>query len=155
MQAGLASIKRNCNAKENFKQVRTHCGPPEQKSNIVRASDHDGNQPNPQTDFDSIISNIGHLNSKTFTMPNNAHFAQKWQSFQNTLQQLTLDWIDILQECTKTDGVCVEPTTKETEKSHQDTQKCKKMLLKKKSQTHKADAVHYESNQEPEHDDHI
>jgi hypothetical protein len=67
----------------------------------------------------------------------------------------TLDWIDILQECTKTDGVCVEPTTKETEKSHQDTQKCKKMLLKKKSQTHKADAVHYESNQEPEHDDHI
>ena len=123
MQAGLASLKRNCNAKENLKQARTHCGPPEQKSNSARASDHDGNQPNSQTDFDSIISNIGHLNPKTFTMPNNAQFARKWQSFQNTLQQLTLDWIDILQECTKTDGVCVEPKTKKTEKSRQDTQK--------------------------------
>ena len=93
--------KRDCNAKENFKQIRTPCGLPEQKPNIDSARDHCINQPNSETDFNSIISNIGHFNSKTLTMPNNAQFAQKWQSFQNTLQQLTLDWIDILQECTK------------------------------------------------------
>jgi enamine deaminase RidA (YjgF/YER057c/UK114 family) len=78
------------------------------------------NQPNPKrTSTLSFLSGMGPINPKTFTMPNNAQFTQKLRSFQNTLQQLTLDWIDILQECTKNDGVHTQ--NEETEKILKDT----------------------------------
>ena len=139
MQAGLASLKRNCNAKENFKQGRTCREPPEQKPEVHQAQEHHGESTKPEADFNSILSGIGQINSKTFTMPNNAQFAQKWRSFQNTLQQLTLAWVDILQECTKNDGVCAEPTKNKTEKTGQDTKKIskKQQPATTKSRNHK------------------
>jgi hypothetical protein len=100
MQAGLASLNSNCKTKENFKQTRIAQAPPEQKSAAGKAIDHHAEPRESKTDFNSIISELGQFNSKTFTMPKTAQFEQKWQLFQNTLQQLTLDWIDIMRECT-------------------------------------------------------
>jgi hypothetical protein len=82
--------------------------PPEQK--LVKANakkDPEKNNTNSKMDFNSFTTHIGQFNSKTFAMPNNSQFALKWQSFQNALPQLTPDWIEILLDCTKTDGVCV------------------------------------------------
>jgi hypothetical protein len=88
MQAGLASLKRNCNTKETPKLTKTPQGIPEQRSANNDAGYHHGKSTESEMDLNSIFSGMGPINPKTFTMPNNAQFAQKWRSFQNTLQQL-------------------------------------------------------------------
>jgi hypothetical protein len=130
MQAGLASLKNNCKPKENFKQTRIAQAPPEQKSAAGKAIEQHAEPSESKTDFNSIISELGQFNSKTFTMPKTAQFEQKWQIFQNTLQQLTLDWIDIMRECTtkKDDG---HKTKTENQKSPKDMKTTNEKMGKK------------------------
>jgi hypothetical protein len=130
MQAGLASLKNNCKSKENFKQTRIAQAPPGQKSAAGKAIEQHAEPSESKMDFNSIISELGQFNSKTFTMPKTAQFEQKWQIFQNTLQQLTLDWIDIMRECaTKKDDE--HKTKTENQKSPKDTKTTNSKMEKK------------------------
>jgi maltose-binding protein MalE len=95
MRAGLAVIKRNCTIKENPKQIRTPHVSPEQNSAENEAQELNKYQTDSKEDVNNLTSNLLQFNkSKTFTMPNNSQFAQKWQQFQNALQQFTRDLIE-------------------------------------------------------------
>lgn len=114
MQAGTKDIMCGQIKRENQKQVLSHTNRPGQSFQKESPTQHLGNETKLDNDFTNTLECIDHMKVKTFTPPNNPQFAQKWEQFQTSIRRLTLEWMEIMQECTN--SVDVYDTTEKNKK---------------------------------------